>query len=721
MMKRITLKIYLRKLLGAVLCLSILNISTLQIFAQEQMTQNQRKIKISKAESVEQTFARIVKFGRGAEFINTLKKDLSPNEIETALAWFDEEDASFFRAVYGEYERKAAEFEKQRLDSATEKPLAEPVKPAPKKRTNKRRAAFELSGGAFFRNASYQPFESDLNSGAAEEPQIETIVTEDGVKTVGGVENKIETADTIITKGSTGDVHRILNNQQNGSKYTQTSFEEIFNKKTRSRTRNEKKIHWTFLVAQCPDASGIVEGEAVFSVENKMTIANTTTIAVPAQILMLKAKLKGFVSDDAELTHYDMTGDLSETTTGFDRAKRLGMIDERSLSDGTRSFSVSVTGNKIAADAGSKSITGEINEGSSEHLSNSEHNRLVDFADEAIPMNLNNADNGFASSRTNWRLGFCVDVSLDAPKDKLKSGEQINVSAETVHKLDKTKINARLEATGSESVTPENQKAETSAQFTLTAPASEHFGGDITVRSVSRRGIATKTLTFGKEKPDEKPKKPVKNSPPKKCSGAWTGKITAVVRKRTERKRPPSGRLVRDLETRDETYNIDYFVLGIQDTSGGFANAFYADAQINYRDLQYSEKFYADGKTSCGGKIISTTETRKEEKLTTGDAKARLTVFITWTGEKGVFSFGSPELKAERVSSRIYETACPSYDRVNSEVNRSDGWIDVTSPSFDIEFDLGADSDKQLQGAKTIQKDDGTETLITWTLTRDCQ
>jgi len=70
---------------------------------------------------------------------------------------------------------------------------------------------------------------------------------------------------------------------------------------------------------------------------------------------------------------------------------------------------------------------------------------------------------------------------------------------------------------------------------------------------------------------------------------------------------------------------------------------------------------------------------------------------------------------------RKYESNCPSSDKVNSSVERDDGLIGVPSPGFEIEFELDANSDTRLYGSKTIQNSDGSETIVSWNLTRGCK
>jgi hypothetical protein len=178
--------------------------------------------------------------------------------------------------------------------------------------------------------------------------------------------------------------------------------------------------------------------------------------------------------------------------------------------------------------------------------------------------------------------------------------------------------------------------------------------------------------------------------------------------------------LVRQIENKEETFSIDYYVLGIPDTTQGFTNGYFSDAQMNYRATEYRESNYAAGKMSCDKKIISTTQTQKFESLMTALSSKRITVYVS-VGDEGVLTFDSPEINAERIITRTYETSCPSYDRVNSSVDRSGGLIGVPNPGFEIHFELGAKSDTVLVGTKTLQDSDGGETIVTWNLTRDCQ
>jgi hypothetical protein len=438
--------------------------------------------------------------------------------------------------------------------------------------------------------------------------------------------------------------------------------------------------------------------------------------------------IKSFVNDAAELTHFDMEGAAVETISGYDRADRLGMGDGK-FSDGTKQIDYELKNNKPGKEVKTETgWTNEIGAGPGEmkmrysrNLTAAEVKRIDEIARQNVFWLYDQAYFYLKAAQKNWRYGGCVEVILTTPKTNLLPAETAEVSAETVHKFDKNKVNAELTLqTATESAMPEKYEAVTQGTFILTAPKK----GDnayIAVESVSRRGIAWEPLEFVEEKVKKNPVKPLKPPVVKKCSGGWSGKITAVKRKVEKIVKPADGRLVREINNNEETFSIDYHVLGIQDTSKNLVNGYFSDAQMNYRSLRYNESNYDVGKMMCDKKIIMTTETKKMEILKTALSSKRITVYVSAQGEKGYLTFGSPEIQAEQIITRTYETSCPSYDKANSGVDRSDSLIDIVNPSFEIQFELDAKSAYQLVGSKTIQNRDGSETLVTWNLTRDCK
>jgi hypothetical protein len=142
---------------------------------------------------------------------------------------------------------------------------------------------------------------------------------------------------------------------------------------------------------------------------------------------------------------------------------------------------------------------------------------------------------------------------------------------------------------------------------------------------------------------------------------------------------------------------------------------------MNYLAVEYRESNYAPGKMSCNNAIITSPQTLKIESLTSGLSRKQITVYITSSGEMGSLTFGSPEIEAERVITRTYESGCARDNETNSGVDRSDTLIEVPAPGFEISFELDAKSESVLKGSKRIENADGSYTVVTWDLTRSCQ
>jgi hypothetical protein len=455
-------------------------------------------------------------------------------------------------------------------------------------------------------------------------------------------------------------------------------------------------------IPNCPDASGILRGTV------KMNAAGAAQTVSKAD-LAVEANVTAYVNDQAELTHFDVSG----TTTEAGASRATFSVEESKLGG-----------------AGGSSVQGRTMISVSPQLDPKAAGQVDEQTKTIVKAIVEQTSAKLRAARDGWRSGACVEVKLTAPKTRLASGEKVIVTAESRHKLGKTPVAAKLvkkEATAS--ATPDEQPGAPLARFTLTAPTQSGSKAMIVVESVSKRGIGQGRLEFAENAPVAR-KPPIgKTAPPPKtpprkkgiCNAPWSGKITVEKRLKKETSKPESGRLLRDINRKDETINLEYNVVGIQDTSGGFVNGFFADTQMSYRSLAYQENFYAAGKTSCDKKIITTTELKTMEIAMTASASKRTTVYISSRGEKGILTLSSPEINAERIITRKYKTDCPSYDQVNSSVDKSDRLIGIVAPSFEIHFELDAKSDYQLNGSKTIQISGGSETIVTWNLSRDCK
>jgi hypothetical protein len=195
--------------------------------------------------------------------------------------------------------------------------------------------------------------------------------------------------------------------------------------------------------------------------------------------------------------------------------------------------------------------------------------------------------------------------------------------------------------------------------------------------------------------------------------------VKAVKVKRQDKQTGQDGRLVRQVESLRETYDAKVTVLGTRDLSGGIVNNFHGNAEGSFFSTKYSESNYAPGKMSCDKQIITTPQTHKMEIQEKGEANARVLVAIAINGgNRAYIGFTAPVTASERIITRTYESSCPSYNAVNSGTERADYTIDRNGPFFEVWFEIDPSSPNVLKGSKTIQDSDGSETLITWDLSR---
>ncbi len=118
---------------------------------------------------------------------------------------------------------------------------------------------------------------------------------------------------------------------------------------------------------------------------------------------------------------------------------------------------------------------------------NAERQALKRFAEQA----LRNAEKA-------WRSGYCVRIEvLEGASRAVKPREVVAVSAKAVQRFDGSTINKPMTATlsGEKKIQP-GTSAETPANFTYTAPNRSPGRGDVTLKSVSRRGIGTEKLHY---------------------------------------------------------------------------------------------------------------------------------------------------------------------------------------------------------------------------------
>ena len=503
------------------------------------------------------------------------------------------------------------------------------------------------------------------------------------------------------------------------AKFTQTS--EAVSKTGKGKTSKVSSMEWSATFGWCPDAEGKIRGKLRARIYNQTTINTGKQLAAPSNELLLEFNIVGHVSDEAVMTHFDMEGVVSEKVIGHERAVNMGLVTGKpGFKDGSASVVYNFDNNTppVRSSEGAKGSDSVLSRARSKIFgidNEVQANRIAKFANWGLNINMIDIDLLMITAMYRWMNDECVEVECAAPRTALKPNEAIDVTAVSISKQDLGKIKAKLSGSGTASVTPEDQEGTPSAVYTLTAPANDT--GYISVRSVSRRGIGTGALSFEAVKTKKPPVKtpPVKTPP---CDGGWTGTVKAVDVKVENKQKGQDGRLVRQIDSKNESFDVNIAIIGTRDMSYGIVNNFHGNAQSSFIGTKYSESNYAPGAMSCNKQIITSPQTQKIEIQDKGEAKGKILVAIAAIGSRGHISFTAPQVSVERIIMRTYETACPSYDAVNSSTDRNSSLIDISAPMFEVDLEIDPSKPNVLKGSKTVQNSDGSETTYTWDLSR---
>ena len=643
-----------------------------------------------------------------------------PEALEAQSAYFIEQ---FLDATKGQFEKgvtKSREFKKKRREEALKKTL--PAR-APRVYGKSNPPDFGID---FIENLTN--VDGASLSYAPDGIQTVDVETDTSVMSSATQQKSIDTPEVTVTRNQTvnSEVGYDAKNTMSKNMGTEETVE------TTSKTDGRKvmktsKMSFGASLEICPDFAGIVRGTGTAKFFSQTTIITGKQLAALTTDYTVDFRVTGYVNDEAEMTHFDLKGTAIEKTIGFDRALRLGMVTSTNgLTDGTRSMFVQFDGNTPPRSVpneygGTKDITPVLGKGISKPLptnTGADNRRLADATVAASGAFIIDLDLLMRSSISRWRHYECVSIKCTAPKTVVAPNESVDVTAVSISTLDQSRFNAKLNGTGTQTVTPGDQNGTPSAVYSLTAPEKEK--ATFVVKSVSRRGIGLEVLEIPVQEAKKKP--PVKLPAPKakNCDQGWTGTVKAVRTFRKLERGKADGRLLRELRNLDSTYSVDITLTGTRELTGGIVNNFHGNARVGYVKDEQRERNYAPGKMSCNSRIIQSPETQKNILNYKGDSSGQILVAIAINGNIGHIDFSPPPTQASFTHSYIYETACPSYDHVNTKTSRSDYMHDVTETGFEVDFPLDPSSPNALSGSKTVQESDGSETIYTWSLSR-CQ
>lgn len=613
---------------------------------------------------------------------------------------------------------KAQEAAKKRYEELKAKKgpaKAGPVKPIPPPRKNatvKYDESLERPSSHVFRNAAYSPEDGAL--------QIKTNKRDNGTDVSASETKTMDTAAATVTRSAEGKSDITFDGKQFSTGMSYTEKSEAVSKTDNRKVGVNTKIEVSGAFDVCPDAEGIVRGTGKTHFYSQTTIHTGRDLGALTNDTLIEIKFTGYVNEGAELTHFDLEGTTVETMLGYDRALDHGIIDDnKGIEDGKSTITFERKNNTPPA---GDSPYGDIAYGPWKMLTYDEvpdttQRRMGEFLAHGFQGIMLHVGPVISLSIKRWQSGECVDVECVPAKPALKAGETVEVTATANSKQDLGKINGDQKAFGTQSVTPEEQRGEPSAVYTLTAPKAGETAY-ISVTSTSKRGIGSGTWEYAIPKPKKPPVK-APPPPPKHVDPVWTGSITAVHTEKEEDEKPPSGRMKYEKTVKSNRWEVVLTVDGTRDLSGGIVNNFYAETEVMYTGRDYRETAYAAGKMSCSpGPIITSPETRKYEMIDNGVGHQRLLVTISVIGTQGYLSFNAPGINADRSFIVKYETNCAPYNATNSKTYQEPRGVSVGSPGFEVSFEVDPAKPNEIQGTKTVTNSDGSQTVYTWHLTR---
>ncbi len=642
-----------------------------------------------------------------------------PVALEAQSAYFLEQFLDATKEQFGKGVVKSLELNKKRIEAATQQTTP----------TRARRLYGKSEAAGIDTDAAESSWNNDARSLLSTDGvQVTEVETETGVRSTATDQKSIDTPEATVTRTQMvgSDVNFDGKNTMSKSMSTEETVESA-SKTDRRKVTKTSKMSFASSLEICPDFAGIVRGTGTVKFGSKTTLNTGSQLAAMSSDYTADYRVTAYVNDNAEMTHFDLKATVIETTFGFDRALRLELITSTNeVVDGTRSIFVQFDGNtppsSVDGEYGMKrDISPTLGKETLKPLptnTEADNARLVTAAGSATGAIMLDLDLLMRSSISRWQHYECVSIKCTAAKTLLAPNESVDVTAVSVSTLDQSKFNAKLNGSGTLTVTPGDQNGTPSATYSLTAP--EKAKATFVARSVSRRGIGLEVLEIPVT--EVKKKLPVKRPAPKakKCDDGWTGTVKAVRTYRNLERGKADGRLLRQLRTVESTYSVEISLTGARDTAGGIVNNFHGNANASYVKDEQRERNYASGKMSCNKSIIESPETQKNLLNYKGNSSERILVAIAINGNMAHIDFSPPPMQAVFTHSYVYETACPAYDQINTKTVRSEYLHDVTQAGFEVEFQIDPSEPDVLTGSKTVTESDGSETIYTWNISR-CQ
>lgn len=665
-------------------------------------------------QDADKIFADLLRKARGAEFQVLLEK-LFGEEAQQAADAFDENSEQLYEDVSRAASEKSEESLEKQIAERTEKPGAKPII-VPDTKTNpvknpvkkSKKVGFNFQPKSDWRQfvSGFQPLSQD------EKPDIKMTETDKEIRAEGSDKKSFETKDAKGTRTQKAETRYIKDGKTFGVEIKNTEIIEAVSKPDGKSFRRELSMLWGAEVAACPDINGVTKGTGKAKVISKTVyIESGETITMTSEF-DLQAKLTGFVNDRAEMTHYDFELDAYTTNSGYENALRRNLIKEIKIKDGRYGLHYDIAGNTIEVSDGKyggyrkPAKMGKAEARKLTAMSDADTTLVGSAIGPMVPSIWNSANEMYKSAEKNWKNYGCVEVICKVPKLTLKPGEEVVITAETVHKDDSSKVNAELSAEAYQAqITPESQPAKPSANFTFTQDGEEN--STFYVNSISKRGIGRGDVEFQTEKEEEVTE-----------NGAWTGTIRVERKQREEREKRSGANLAENGGYMETTTNVQIKLTGRRDTSVDATNAFFGlvTGEQEYVDYEYDRYKIDEG--YCGANAVPYKGpkeiTRTSRTLADFNKETRVYVEIGKTG--GTITFSLPETSGRTIHSYVHKSPCSEHDRANTN-EAIDEDVPTSGGSFAFSFPVDP-AQKSIKGSINVREDDGSMTTYNWELSR---
>jgi hypothetical protein len=634
------------------------------------------------------------------------------DHAETLAAEFARDSEAIFTAVVkAGVERAESSLERaitDRRESPAPKPVLMPVneaRPAKKRGNATKKFTFEPT-------PDWRQFAFGFPPLLQQTPDVQVTENEKEISTKGSEKKSFETNEAKGTRTQNVETKYIKDGRTFGVEIRDTQLIEAVSKPDGKTFRREFSMVWGAKVGACPDVNGISSGDAMAKVISKTTYSDGGAPVTMISEFDLQAKVVGNVSDQADLTHYDMTLDAYTTISGYEAALERGLKKEVKIKDGRYGLKYDIPGNTVQISDGTyggkrtPAKMGQVSAVTLTDMSRAQADLVGKAIGAMIPAIWNSANDMYKSAEKNWKNYGCVEVICRVPKLDIEEGEQVEVLAESVHIFEKTKFNAQLkgEAYGGD-VTPEEDAGRPGVTFAFTS--SGESGASLYVESVSKRGIGKGEVEFLTK--DEEPE----------AAGNWKGVIRVESKKREEREKRSGANLAENGGYIDTVTNVQLNMSGRLDRSVDANNAYIADVTGTQELVDHEFDRYLVDEGYCGAAAVPFKGPKEilRTSTTTATFDRETRVYLEADTANGTVTFLLPEIDGTTLHKYVHRSSCPDHDRANTSETSNDG-SPVPGGSYWFPFPIDPRS-KTATGSLTLRGDDGTVTTFTWELSRE--